>query len=153
MSHAIAALATAELNRVSRVVKVYVDNKLSIFINNLICLPYCIAVTVDSRWLEPSLELEPLSNSNQNRFPLNFLHTFTVILPSAATRALVNSNLSVTRSNFCFPSDHFHIIPLNNSEQCFECLKSREKQYTSVRNIEFWISYWRVVGWCCLSQT
>ena len=26
-------------------------------------------------------ELEPRAHSNQNRFPLDFLHTFTVILP------------------------------------------------------------------------
>ena len=57
-----------------------------------------------------------------DRFPLNFLHTFTVILPSAATRALANSNLPVTRSNFCFPLRSFpYSFPLNNSEQCFEC--------------------------------
>ena len=42
-----------------------------------------------------------LANSNQNRFPLDFLHTFTVILPS------------ITRSNFCFRSDRFYInLPL-----------------------------------------
>ena len=28
------------------------------------------------------LPLEPCANSKQNRFPLDFLHTFTVILPS-----------------------------------------------------------------------
>ena len=32
-----------------------------------------------------------LANSNQNRFPLDFRHTFTVILPSV-TRTLDNSN-------------------------------------------------------------
>ena len=31
------------------------------------------------------------ANSNQNRFPLDFRHTFTVILPSV-TRTLDNSN-------------------------------------------------------------
>ena len=49
------------------------------------------------------------ANSNQSRFPLDFLHTFTVILPSV-TRTLDNSNLPPIRSNFCFPSDHFYII-------------------------------------------
>ena len=36
-------------------------------------------------------KLEPRANSNQNRFPMDFLHTFTVILPSV-TRTLDNSN-------------------------------------------------------------
>ena len=40
---------------------------------------------------------------------MDFLHTFTIILLSL-TRTLDNSNLPLTRSNFCFPSDHFHII-------------------------------------------
>ena len=45
-----------------------------------------------------------LANSNQNRFPLDFRHTFTVILPS------------VTRTNFCFPSGHFlYNFTLDNS--------------------------------------
>ena len=43
--------------------------------------------------------------ANQNRFPLDFLFTFTIILPSV-TQTVDNSNLPVTRSNFCFPSDH-----------------------------------------------
>ena len=54
------------------------------------------------------LQLTP-DNSNQNRFPPDFHYTFIVILPSV-TRTLDNSNLPLTRSNFCFPSDHFNII-------------------------------------------
>ena len=50
-----------------------------------------------------------LANLNQNRFPLDFLHTFTVILPTV-TWSLDNSNLLLTRSNFCFPSDHFYAV-------------------------------------------
>ena len=53
--------------------------------------------------------LEPRANSNQNRFSLDFRHTFTVILPSV-TRSLDNSKLPLTRSNFCSPPDHFYII-------------------------------------------
>ena len=53
-------------------------------------------------------KLEPRINSNRNRFPLDFHHTFTVILP-LATRTLDNSNLPLTRSSFCFLSDHFYI--------------------------------------------
>ena len=52
---------------------------------------------------------QTLANSNQSRFPLDFHHTFTVILPSV-TRTLNNLNLPLTWSNFCFPSDHFYII-------------------------------------------
>ena len=40
---------------------------------------------------------------------MDFLHTFTIILLSL-TRTLDNSNLPLTRSNFCLPLDHFHII-------------------------------------------
>ena len=51
-------------------------------------------------------ELELLQNytdnSNQSQFLLDFLYTFTVIVPSV-TRTLDNCNLSLTRSNFCFP--------------------------------------------------
>ena len=43
-----------------------------------------------------------LVNSNRTRFPLNFFHTYTVILPSV-TRALDNSNLPLTRSFFFLP--------------------------------------------------
>ena len=40
------------------------------------------------------------------RFPVDCVHTFTVILPSL-TRTLDNSNLSLTRTNFHFPSSNF----------------------------------------------
>ena len=53
--------------------------------------------------------IRTLSNSNQNGFPLDFFHTFTVLLPWV-TRILDNSKLPPTRSNFYFPSDHFHTI-------------------------------------------
>ena len=43
-------------------------------------------------------------SSNQNRFSLDFLHT-SVTLDNSIT--LDNSNPTLTRSNFCFPSDHF----------------------------------------------
>ena len=46
--------------------------------------------------------LKSHANTNQNRFPLDFLHTFTIILPS------VTWTLD-SRSKFCFRSDHFYI--------------------------------------------
>ena len=46
-----------------------------------------------------------LANSNQNRFPLDFCHTITVILPSV-TRTLDNSN-SANSNQFSFSSGHF----------------------------------------------
>ena len=53
------------------------------------------------------LQSNPLnSNSNQNRFFVVFVHTFTAILPSV-TRTLDNSNLSLTGTNFHFPSSNF----------------------------------------------
>ena len=67
-----------------------------------------------------------LANSNQNRFSLDFRHTFTVILPSV-TRTLDNLNLPVTWSRFCFPSDHFYIILPSITRTMFWALKSREK--------------------------
>ena len=57
---------------------------------------------VNFRYLNPR-SLEPCANSNQNGFPPDFFHKITVILPSV-TRTLPNSNLPLTRSNFCFPS-------------------------------------------------
>ena len=46
---------------------------------------------------------------------MDFRHTFTVILPSV-TRTLNNSNLPLTRNNFCFPTGHFlYNFTLDNS--------------------------------------
>ena len=84
---------------------------------------------------------QTLANSNQ---PLDFRHTFTAILPSV-TRTLDNSNLPLTRSSFCFPSDHFYIILPSITRTVFWTLKSREKTVYWRRNIEFWISHWCVV--------
>ena len=66
----------------------------------------CIRLTSDN---SNPRKLEPRANSNQSRFTLDFLLTFTVILPSV-TRTLYNSNLSLTRTNFCFPSAHFYTV-------------------------------------------
>lgn len=61
-----------------------------------------------------------LANSNQNRFPVDFVHTFTVILPSV-TRTLDNSNLSLTRTNFHIPSSNFvYNFTLDNSNNGFQ---------------------------------
>ena len=51
-------------------------------------------------------KLAPRANSNKVDFPWIW---FTVILPSL-TRTLDNSNLPLSRSNFCFPSAHFCTI-------------------------------------------
>ena len=66
----------------------------------------CIRLTSDN---SNPRKLEPRANSNQSRFTLDFLLTFTVILPSV-TRTLYISNLSLTRTNFCFPSAHFYTV-------------------------------------------
>ena len=93
-------------------------------------------------------------------FPLDFCHTFNVILP-LITRTLDNSNLPLTWSSFFFPQVISIWFYPRWLEVCFVIsLKSGgKKQCTSVRNIEFWNSHWRVVGiqftsggWCCLSQ-
>ena len=69
-----------------------------------------------------------LANWNQNWFPPDFCHTFTVILPSVA-RAINNLNLPLTQSRFCFPSvsDNFHIILPLITRTMFWTLKSWEK--------------------------
>ena len=72
------------------------------------------------------LPFEPRANSNQNQFPLDFRHTFSLILPSV-TRTLDNSNLPLTRSNFCFPSDHFYIILFSITRTMFWALKKFDK--------------------------
>ena len=82
-------------------------------------------------------KLKPRANSNQSRFPLDFLVTFTVILPSV-TRMLNNSNLLLTWSKFCFPSDHFYtILPSITWTMLKAHDKSGKKPCTEVRNIEF----------------
>ena len=77
-----------------------------------------------------------LTNSNQNRFPLDFRHTFTVILPSV-TWTLDNSKLLLTRRNFCFPSDHFYIILPSITRTMFWALKKSGKK--SVLPPKHWI--------------
>ena len=52
---------------------------------------------------------------------------FTLIFASV-TRTLDNSNLPlITQSNFCFPSDHFHIILLSITRTMFRALKKLDK--------------------------
>ena len=49
-----------------------------------------------------------------------------------------NSNLPLTRSNFCFPSDHFYtILPSITRAMLSARDRSGEKPCTEVRNIEF----------------
>ena len=79
-----------------------------------------------------------LANSNQNRFPVDFFHTYTVILTSV-TWVLDNSNLPLTRSYFCFPSDDLYII-LPSITGTMQVDQKRKKVCTTVRNIEFNIS-------------
>ena len=53
------------------------------------CLLFTVLTTVDS-W-----QLEPRVNSNQKRFPLDFLHTLNIILP-LVTQTLDNSSITRT---------------------------------------------------------
>ena len=79
-----------------------------------------------------------LANSNQNRFPVDFIHTFTVILPSV-TQTHANSNLPLTQSNFHCPSGHFlYNFTLDNSNHICQDVTS-QKIYSSTveQNIEF----------------
>ena len=66
--------------------------------------------------LIPFLIQLTLADSNQNRFPLDFFHTFTVILPS------------VTRSNFLFPFRSLVYNPsLNNSNHVLRAWQVKKK--------------------------
>ena len=84
-----------------------------------------------------------LANSNQNWFPLDFHHTFTVILPSI-TPTLNNLNLPLTWSSVCFPSGHFYTILLLITWTMFWALKSREKSNWRPKH---WILNFRLA--CC----
>ena len=84
--------------------------------------------------------LEPRANSNQNRFPQDFRHTLTVILPSVS-RTLDNSNLPQTRSSFCFPLRSFlYIFTLDNSNHVLspsEVEKTNSLLVSETLNFEF----------------
>ena len=118
---------------------------------------------------DPHLQLELHGNLKQNQFPLDFLHTFTVILPSV-TWTLDNSNLPLTWSNlFCFSSNPFYtvnlILQLHNSihvlswKNTVNCsLKHWISFKTTVLFLYFFVSpihiqylalYW-LIKLCCL---
>ena len=79
-------------------------------------------------------------NSKQYRFPVDFVHTFTVIL-SLVTRTLDNSNLPLTRTDLHFPSGHFlYNFTLDNSNHVFQNVTSEK------------IHYWRSKHWIYLKQ-
>ena len=67
---------------------------------------------------------------------MDFVHTFTVNLPSV-TRTLDNSNLSLTPTNFHFPSTNFvYNLTLDNSNNVFlrrdnASIKNRYRLLTS----------------------
>ena len=88
------------------------------------------------------------ANSNQSWFLLDFLLTFAVILPSI-TWTLDNSNLPLTRSDFCFPSDHIYIILPSILEPCYKRVTSQEKKtvYWSPRH---WIYFKATASILCL---
>ena len=70
-------------------------------------------------------------------FPwISFIHL--LFLPSVP-QTLDNSSFLLTRSSFCFPSDHFYIIlPTITQTIILEHDKSEnKKQFTEVRNTEF----------------
>ena len=86
-----------------------------------------IKLSSHESWL---LISQTLVNSNQNRFPLDSLHTFTVILPSL-TQTLKNLNLPLTRSIFSSPSDNFYVVlPLTTwTMTCFGSVTISPKKW------------------------
>ena len=96
----------------------------------MIIAPFNIQLTPDNT--NPSLIL----TQTKNRFPLDFLHTCTVIFPSV-TQNLDTSSLPLTRSNFCLPSDHFYIKILTAINR--PCLSARKVKKKTV--------YWSPKHW------
>ena len=72
--------------------------------------------------------IRTLSKSNQNRFPLDFLHAFTVIIPSG-TRTSANSNVFLL--TFRYLLNNFTFDDSNHVLSAWQIEKSR----TAVRNI------------------
>ena len=68
------------------------------------------------------------ANSNQNRFSVDFVHTFPVILPTV-NPTLNNSNLLLTQTNFHFPSSNFvyNNFTLNNLNNFFQDVTSKKR--------------------------
>ena len=63
------------------------------------------------------------------------------------TWTLVNSNFPLTRSNFCFPSDHFYNISPSITRTMFKArdkLIKKKLLCTVVRNSEFFLNINRV---------
>ena len=71
--------------------------------------------------------LKPRANSNQSSFPMHFLHTFTVILPSVI-QTFDNSSIALAWSNFYFPSYHFYTIFLDNSNHVLSAWQVGKKR-------------------------
>jgi len=112
---------------------------------------YCWLILCFTYWyfiFNPRLQVELHANLNQNQFPLDFLHTFTVILPSA-TWSLDNSNLLLTWNNiFCFSSGPFYtinfILQLHNSNHVL----SRKNAVNC--SLKHWISQLQQVHDTCI---
>jgi len=70
-------------------------------------------------------------------FPwISFMPAFTVILP-LVTRTLDDSNLPLTRSNFCFTSDYFYTnLPSMTRTMFWARAKSEKKWWTTVQKSE-----------------
>ena len=68
---------------------------------------------------------------------VDFPHTFIVILP-LVPRTLDNSNLPLTQSNSCFPSNNFYIILPSKTWTMFKCVASqwKKKRCTTVGKSE-----------------
>jgi len=93
---------------------------------------YCITISMRSLSsltiiLQSTLDSLTLANSNPALTWTNdFLHTFTMILPSV-TRTLDNSNLPLTWSDFCFPSDLLYNLP--SITRYYKRVTSQEKKH------------------------
>ena len=77
-------------------------------------------------WPKPETAHESRSLEPKSIAP-DFLHTFTVILPSI-TRTLHNLNLPLTRNKFCFPSaEHgLHNFTLDNSNPVLSAWQAKK---------------------------
>ena len=78
----------------------------------------CQFIFIRMAYITDKLQLTP-NNSNSNRFSLDFSHTFTAVC-IYCNSTLDNSNYPLTRSSFCFPSDHFYITLPSITRTTFE---------------------------------
>ena len=99
--------------------------------------------------LSPHVLTQTIANSNQKRFPMDFPNTWNVILP-CVTCTLNNLYLQLTRSIFCFPSNHFYITWPSITQIKFNKAPYNSKTKTEHLSPKHWIYFKKPVSIVCL---